>query len=62
MRQPRSRLLAAAALGLVLGGCAGLTGPSDESKTTGPAAAARDPLAARHRQQAEALERDGQLR
>ena len=62
MRQPRSRLLAAAALGLVLGGCAGLTGPSDESKTTGPGAIARDPLAARHRQQAEALERDGQLR
>lgn len=63
MRRPRSRqLLAAAALGLVLGGCAGLTGPSEESKTTGPAAAARDPLAARHRQQAEALERDGQLR
>ena len=63
MRRPRSRqLLAAAALGLVLGGCAGLPGPSDESKTTGPAAIARDPLAARHRQQAEALERDGQLR
>jgi tetratricopeptide (TPR) repeat protein len=36
------RLLAAAALGVTLGGCAG--------------------LAARHRQQAEALERDGQLR
>ena len=62
MRRTRSRLLAAAALGLVLGGCAGLTGPSDESKTTGPGAIARDPLAARHRQQAEALERDGQLR
>jgi tetratricopeptide (TPR) repeat protein len=63
VRRPRSRqLLAAAALGLVLGGCAGLPGPSDESKTTGPAAIARDPLAARHRQQAEALERDGQLR
>ncbi|HWO05119.1 MAG TPA: hypothetical protein VNQ54_10020, partial [Methylomirabilota bacterium] len=58
----RSRLLAAAALGVVLGGCAGLTGPAEESKTTGPTAAARDPLAARHRQQAEALERDGQLR
>ena len=62
MRRPRSRLLAAAALGVVLGGCAGLTAPSEESKTTAPAAAARDPLAARHRQQAEALERDGQLR
>ena len=64
MSRPRSRLrlLAAAALGVVLGGCAGLTGPAEESKTTGPAAAVRDPLAARHRQQAEALERDGQLR
>ncbi|HTI54916.1 MAG TPA: LysM peptidoglycan-binding domain-containing protein [Verrucomicrobiae bacterium] len=62
MRRTRSRLLAAAALGLALGGCAGLTGPSEESKPTGPAAIARDPLAARHRQQAEALERDGQLR
>jgi tetratricopeptide (TPR) repeat protein len=63
MRRPRSRLLAAAALGVMLGGCAGLTGPTEESKTPGPAAAAaRDPLTARHRQQAEALERDGQLR
>ena len=62
MRRPRSRLLAAAALGVMLGGCAGLTAPSEEAKTTAPAAAARDPLAARHRQQAEALERDGQLR
>lgn len=62
MRRSRARLLAAAALGVVLGGCAGLTAPSEESKTTAPAAAARDPLAARHRQQAEALERDGQLR
>ena len=62
MRRPRARLLAAAALGVVLGGCAGLTAPSEESKTTAPAAAARDPLTARHRQQAEALERDGQLR
>ena len=61
MRPPRSRLLAAAALGLVLGGCAALTGPSEAPKTTGPTLA-RDPLAARHRQQAEALERDGQLR
>ena len=62
MRRPRSRLLAAAALGVMLGGCAGLPAPSEEAKTTAPAAAARDPLAARHRQQAEALERDGQLR
>ena len=62
MRRSRSRLLAAAALGVVLGGCAGLTAPAEEPKTTGPAAAVRDPLAARHRQQAEALERDGQLR
>jgi tetratricopeptide (TPR) repeat protein len=59
---PRSRLLAAAALGLVLGGCAGLTGPAEAPKATGPTPTARDPLAARHRQQAEALERDGQLR
>jgi len=62
VRPPGSQWLAAATLGLVLGGCAGLTGPSEESKPTGPAAPARDPLAARHRQQAEALERDGQLR
>lgn len=63
MRRPRLRLLAAAALGVMLGGCAGMTAPSEEAKTTAPAAAAaRDPLTARHRQQAEALERDGQLR
>ena len=62
MTPPRSRLLAAAALGLVLGGCAGLTGPAEAPKATGPTPIARDPLAARHRQQAEALERDGQLR
>ena len=57
--------LAAAALGLALGGCASLTstastGPAEPG--AGPSAIARDPLAARHRQQAEALERDGQLR
>jgi tetratricopeptide (TPR) repeat protein len=56
------RLLAAAALGVTLGGCAGLAAPSPEPKGTGPGTIARDPLAARHRQQAEALERDGQLR
>jgi tetratricopeptide (TPR) repeat protein len=52
--------LAAAALGLALGGCAALTGQREPG--AGPAPIARDPLAARHRQQAEALERDGQLR
>lgn len=63
MRPPRRRLLVAAALSLALGGCAGMAGgPSDEAKGAGPAQIARDPLAARHRQQAEALERDGQLR
>jgi tetratricopeptide (TPR) repeat protein len=56
------RLAAAAGLALLLGGCAGVAGPSEESKTSGAAPTARDPLAARHRQQAEALERDGQLR
>jgi len=57
--------LAAAALGLALGGCASLTstastGPGEPGAGSSPIA--RDPLAARHRQQAEALERDGQLR
>lgn len=57
--------LAAAALGLALGGCASLsstapTGPGEPGEGASPIA--RDPLAARHRQQAEALERDGQLR
>lgn len=54
--------LAAAALGLALGGCASLTSSTPSEPGAGPAATARDPLAARHRQQAEALERDGQLR
>jgi tetratricopeptide (TPR) repeat protein len=58
--------LAAAALGLALGGCAFLTSttPSEPGAgpAPGPAPVARDPLAARHRQQAEALQRDGQLR
>ena len=63
MRRPGGwRLAAAAGLALLLGGCAGVAGPSEESKTSGAAPTARDPLAARHRQQAEALERDGQLR
>ena len=63
MRPPRRRLLVAATLSVALGGCAGMAGgPSDEAKGAGPAQIARDPLAARHRQQAEALERDGQLR
>lgn len=55
------RLLAAAALGLALGGCAALSS-QEATPAGGPAPIARDPLAARHRQQAEALERDGQLR
>jgi len=59
--KPATRsLLAAAALGLTLGGCAALTGEGEPGG--GPAPIARDPLAARHRQQAEALEHDGQLR
>jgi tetratricopeptide (TPR) repeat protein len=47
-------------LSLALGGCAALTAPTEPG--AGRAPIARDPLAARHRQQAEALERDGQLR
>jgi tetratricopeptide (TPR) repeat protein len=54
--------LAAAALGLALGGCAALTSAPPGEPGAGRAPIARDPLAARHRQQAEALERDGQLR
>jgi len=54
-------LLAAAAL--ALGGCASLGGTTGSGAPGAVAAPlARDPLAARHRQQAEALERDGQLR
>jgi tetratricopeptide (TPR) repeat protein len=52
--------LALAVLGVALGGCAGLMAPSEPVVDGAPVA--RDPLAARHRQQAEALERDGQLR
>jgi tetratricopeptide (TPR) repeat protein len=53
-----------AAAALALGGCAS-TGGGAAAPVATPAVAApvaRDPLAARHRQQAEALERDGQLR
>ncbi|HEY7041743.1 MAG TPA: LysM peptidoglycan-binding domain-containing protein [Methylomirabilota bacterium] len=62
-RAPGLGLFAAAAL--VLGGCASMGGGASSPAAETPAAAAavaRDPLAARHRQQAEALERDGQLR
>jgi tetratricopeptide (TPR) repeat protein len=61
VRPAAQGLLAAAALGLALGGCASLGGGPSEPGA-GSAPIARDPLAARHRQQAEALERDGQLR
>lgn len=61
MRPAARGLFAAVALGLAVGGCAALTGSGGEPGA-GPAPIARDPLAARHRQQAEALERDGQLR
>ena len=54
--------LAASVLSLALGGCAALTSSTPSDPAAGPASVARDPLAARHRQQAEALERDGQLR
>ncbi len=60
MRPAARALLAAAALALALGGCATLSGLREPG--AGPAPVARDPLAGRHRQQAEALERDGQLR
>jgi tetratricopeptide (TPR) repeat protein len=65
VRPAGRRVAVAAVLGLALGGCASLGGgpgaPGAE-KPPGAASVARDPLAARHRQQAEALERDGQLR
>jgi tetratricopeptide (TPR) repeat protein len=54
--------LAAVLLALTLGGCATLTGTSPGEPGAAAAPIARDPLAARHRQQAEALTRDGQLR
>ena len=62
MRAAGRGWLAAAALSLALGGCAALTSSTPSEPGAGPAAVARDPLAARHRQQAETLERDGQLR
>jgi tetratricopeptide (TPR) repeat protein len=63
VRPARQRLLAAAILGLTLGGCATAAGPGGEPKVAdSKTSIARDPLAARHRQQAENLERDGQLR
>jgi tetratricopeptide (TPR) repeat protein len=62
VRRSRGWRLAAAGLALLLGGCAGVAGSSEESKPAAAAQIARDPIAARHRQQAEALERDGQLR
>lgn len=63
MRPGEQRLLAAAILALALGGCATAAGPAGEPKAAeGKTPVARDPLAARHRQQAEILERDGQLR
>jgi tetratricopeptide (TPR) repeat protein len=54
--------LAVLGLGVLLSGCAALTASAPSDPAAGPAPVARDPLAARHRQQAEALERDGQLR
>jgi tetratricopeptide (TPR) repeat protein len=65
VRPAGRRLAVAAVLGLALGGCASLgggPGATGTEKPPGAASVARDPLAARHRQQAEALERDGQLR
>jgi tetratricopeptide (TPR) repeat protein len=64
VRPAGRRLAAAAVLGLALGGCASLGGePGAPGTAKAPGATvAPDPLAARHRQQAEALERDGQLR
>jgi len=63
VRSGERRLLAAAIVGLALGGCATAAGPTGEPKAAGGAVpVARDPLASRHRDQALALERDGQLR
>lgn len=62
MRRAGAGRLALLGLGLALSGCATLTSSAPSDPVAGPAPVARDPLAARHRQQAEALERDGQLR
>jgi tetratricopeptide (TPR) repeat protein len=61
MRVAARGVVVTAALGLALNGCAGLTGLTAPGEPVA-APVARDPLAARHRAQAEALERDGQLR
>jgi tetratricopeptide (TPR) repeat protein len=63
----RARGLSLLAAMLALGGCAtagGGTRPAPSAKAPAAASApvAADPIAVRHRQQAEALERDGQLR
>lgn len=62
MRAASQGWLAAAALSLALGGCAAMTSSTPTEPAAGPVPIGSDPLAARHRQQAEALERDGQLR
>ncbi len=56
------RWLTAAALGLTLGGCASVASTPPSEPGAAASSVARDPLAVRHREQAEALERDGQLR
>lgn len=63
----RARGLGLLAAVIALGGCATTGGgsapaPATGTPTTAATPAAADPIAARHRQQAEALERDGQLR
>ena len=62
MRPAGRQWLAVSLLALALGGCESLSAISPSQPGAGSAPIARDPLAARHRQQAEALERDGQLR
>ncbi|MFI5329386.1 MAG: hypothetical protein ACHQ7H_24345, partial [Candidatus Rokuibacteriota bacterium] len=54
--------LAAAALGLALGGCASLTSSAPSDPGAGASPVARDPLGGRHRQLGVALARHGQLR
>ena len=56
------RWLTAAALGLTLGGCASVASTPPSEPGAAASAVARDPLAARHREQAEALElRSGEV-